>query len=113
MSEEIEMAFEEEIMMLLVQAGSARSAALSALRLAREGVFHEAEIQLAASKESVNAAHKQQTSLIGRDEGCGKIQVTLILVHAQDHLMNAMLILDLAGEIIELYRRSVTGGTHA
>lgn len=113
MPEEMDMAFEEEIMMLLVQAGSARSAALNALRLAREGDFQEAEIQLVASKDNVTAAHKQQTALIGRDEGCGKIQVTLILVHAQDHLMNAMLILDLAGEIIELYRRSVSGVKHA
>jgi PTS system cellobiose-specific IIA component len=31
--------------------------------------------------------------------------VNLITVHSQDHLMNAMVIQDLAGDMIELYRR--------
>ena len=35
-------------------------------------------------------------------EGCGKIKVNLILIHAQDHLMNAILCQDLAREIISL-----------
>ncbi|MBY4840404.1 PTS lactose/cellobiose transporter subunit IIA [Pantoea sp. DY-15] len=113
MSEIVAIEFEEEIMLLLVQAGAARSAAISALRLAREGRFDEAQQQLAAAGESISAAHQQQTALIGLDEGSGKLPVTLILVHAQDHLMNAMLIQDLAGEIIELYRRTAAGGTDA
>jgi cellobiose PTS system EIIA component len=113
MSEEVVIEFEEQIMLLLVQAGAARSAALSALRLAREGQFAAAEQQLMAAKESVNVAHQQQTALISLDEGSGKLPVTLILVHAQDHLMNAMLVQDLAGEIIELYRRTAAGGTDA
>lgn len=113
MSEERDSEFEEQIMLLLVQAGAARSAALNALRLARTGEFIAAGQQLAAARESVNAAHQQQTALIGLDEGCGKLPVTLILVHAQDHLMNAMLVQDLAGEIIELYRRTAAGETDA
>ncbi|VDZ75452.1 putative phosphotransferase system PTS, lactose /cellobiose-specific IIA subunit [Atlantibacter hermannii] len=39
------------------------------------------------------------------DEGSGKLPVNLITVHSQDHLMNAMVIQDLAGDLIELYRR--------
>lgn len=104
MPEDEVMAFEEEIMLLLVQAGAARSAALSALRLARAGQFAAAEQQLAAARESVHGAHRQQTALIGLDEGSGKLPVTLILVHAQDHLMNAMLCRELAEEIIQLRR---------
>jgi hypothetical protein len=34
--------------------------------------------------------------LIGLDEGSGKLPVNLITVHSQDHLMNAMVIQDLA-----------------
>ena len=113
MSDEVVIEFEEQIMLLLVQAGAARSAALSALRLAREGQFAAAEQQLMAAKESVKGAHQQQTSLISLEEGSGKLPVTLIWVNAQDHLMNAMLVQDLAGEIIELYRRTAAGGTDA
>ncbi|MFB4357965.1 PTS lactose/cellobiose transporter subunit IIA [Pantoea sp. BS_4] len=112
MPENDDLDLEEAIMLLLVQAGAARSAALAALRLARDNDFTAAQLQLNDSKESIRIAHKQQTALISEDGGSGKLPVTLVLVHAQDHLMNAMLIQDLASEIIELYRRSATGGSH-
>lgn len=57
---------------------------------------------MASSEAACRAAHQIQTALIGEDEGCGKITVNLILVHAQDHLMTAMLCQDLAKEIIAL-----------
>ncbi|SFT47994.1 PTS system, cellobiose-specific IIA component [Kosakonia arachidis] len=112
MTENKRLDFEDVIMLLLVQAGAARSAALTALRQAREYDFIGAQQQLSDAKESIVIAHKQQTALISEDAGSGKLPVTLVLVHAQDHLMNAMLIQDLASEIIELYRRTAPGGSH-
>ena len=35
-----------------------------------------------------------------------KATLNLITVHSQDHLMNAMVIQDLATDMIELYRRT-------
>ncbi|EKY3120717.1 PTS lactose/cellobiose transporter subunit IIA [Cronobacter turicensis] len=96
---------ESIIMELLVNAGSARSQALTALQLARKGDFDGAEKAMEESHEFVKHAHKIQTQLIGLDEGTGKLPVNLITVHSQDHLMNAMVIQDLAGDLIELYRR--------
>ena len=83
----------------------ARSAALTALQMARKGDFDEAEKAMEESREYVKHAHTIQTQLIGLDEGTGKLPVNLITVHSQDHLMNAMVIQDLAGDMIELYRR--------
>lgn len=51
---------------------------------------------MASSESACLQAHKIQTALISQDEGCGKIKVNLILIHAQDHLMNAILCRDLA-----------------
>ena len=96
---------ENVIMELLVQAGSGRSHALLALRQAREGDFVAAEKSLQDAAQAISAAHRLQTALIGFDEGSGKLPVTLIVVHAQDHLMNAMLIQDLAADMIALYQR--------
>ena len=96
---------ETTIMELLVNAGAARSAALTALQMARKGDFDEAEKAMEESREYVKHAHTIQTQLIGLDEGTGKLPVNLITVHSQDHLMNAMVIQDLAGDMIELYRR--------
>ena len=96
---------EAVIMELLVNAGAARSEALTALRFARNGEFAQAEKAMAESQEYVKQAHRIQTQLIGMDEGSGKLPVNLITVHSQDHLMNAMVIQDLATDMIELYRR--------
>ena len=99
------MELENLIMELLVHAGSARSHALAALRQARADDFDAAETSQQAARVAIGAAHRLQTELIGLDEGSGKLPVTLIVVHAQDHLMNAMVIQDLAADIIALYRR--------
>lgn len=62
---------------------------------------------MASSESACLQAHKIQTALISQDEGCGKIEVNLILIHAQDHLMNAILCQDLAREIISLRKSSM------
>jgi len=100
---------ENKVMELLVQAGSARSTLLSALREARNDNITQALSLIEEATLFISAAHKIQTELIGMDEGSGKVPVSLILVHAQDHLMNAMLIQELASDMIELYRRNPQG----
>lgn len=46
-----------------------------------------------------------QTKLIEQDAGEGRQLMTLIMVHAQDHLMNSLLARELSEEIIHLYQR--------
>ena len=92
------------IMELLVNAGSARSSALTALQQARKGDFAAAEQAMADSHEFVKHAHKIQTQLIGgrrQRQAAGEPDYRA----CRDHLMNAMVIQDLATDMIELYRR--------
>lgn len=96
---------EETVMGLIINAGMSRSLCFEALRQARAGQFAEADDLLRQAAETANAAHGVQTRLIEADEGEGKIPVTLILVHAQDHLMTAMLARELVTELIELHRK--------
>nr|WP_036645463.1 PTS lactose/cellobiose transporter subunit IIA [Pantoea sp. A4] len=96
---------ESTVMMLIIHAGEARSAAMQALQAAREANWQQADDLLQQASVASREAHKIQTSLIGADEGSGKIPVNLILVHAQDHLMNAMLCRDLVEELIYLHRQ--------
>lgn len=95
---------ESTVMELIIHAGEARSDAMEALRAARRYDWATVDAMLAAAGVAARAAHKIQTELIGADEGSGKIPVNLILVHAQDHLMNAMLCRELAEEIVGLHR---------
>ena len=109
------MDFEQTMMELLINAGEARSSAMMAIQSARQRDWSAADAALTASDAAANQAHKIQTQLIGADEGSGKLPVTLILVHAQDHLMNAMLCRDLAEEMVmlrkELFNAQAAAGT--
>lgn len=93
------------IMNLIVDAGSARSCAMDAIRLAKEGQFTEAEESLANANEELSKAHHTQTDLIQSAARGEKIEINLFMVHAQDHIMTAMLAKDLAAEIIELHKK--------
>ena len=73
--------------------------------MARNGDFESAEELLSNSKRALKDAHLVQTKLIESDAGEGKIQVSLVLVHAQDHLMNSILCLDLANELVEIHKQ--------
>ncbi|MGX9375880.1 PTS lactose/cellobiose transporter subunit IIA [Pantoea ananatis] len=95
---------ESTVIELIIQAGEARSYSMEALRAARQQNWERADSMLTAATAAAKAAHQIQTRLIGADEGSGKIPVNLIMVHAQDHLMNAMLCRELAEEIIQLRR---------
>ena len=93
------------IMELIVKSGEARTLAMEALSHARTGNFEQAENALKDSREASRLAHKMQTALIAADGGEGKVPVTLMMVHAQDHLMTSMLAQDLADEMVRLYQR--------
>ena len=94
--------YETTIMELIVHAGDARSLATQAIRSARKGNFAEAKELISQCDEAMIAAHEAQTGLI-RSELEGKpVAVTLLMVHAQDHVMNAMTVIDLAKEMISM-----------
>ncbi|MBN3080308.1 MULTISPECIES: PTS lactose/cellobiose transporter subunit IIA [Pectobacterium] len=99
------MDMESTVMELIINAGESRSCAMQALRAAKQGNWVEMDLQMKASFEASKRAHDVQTMLIGMDEGCGKVPVNLILVHAQDHIMNAMLARELIEELIDIQRQ--------
>lgn len=94
------------IMNLIVDAGSCRSYAMDAIRLAKEGKFEEADSSLEKANEEMSRAHKVQTDLIQKEaKGEEKTEINLFMVHAQDHIMTAMLARDMAKEIVELHKK--------
>ncbi|MDR1642432.1 MAG: PTS lactose/cellobiose transporter subunit IIA [Clostridiales bacterium] len=98
---------EDIIMNLVTNGGDARSKAIEAIREARAGNFAEADRLMSESRESSNAAHRFQTLLMQTemDESHPqKVEVSLLMAHGQDHLMNALTVQDLAIEVIEILR---------
>ncbi|ETI69115.1 PTS lactose/cellobiose transporter subunit IIA [Neobacillus vireti] len=96
---------ETVIFQIILHGGNGRSAAMEAIQAARKGDFEGSKDKLKESADALNEAHHIQTSLIQGEIRGEKTEISLLMVHAQDHLMNAMMVRDLAVEMVELYRR--------
>lgn len=93
---------------IISSAGAARSLVFTALEKANELDFEVARELLEESEVYLNEAHKIQFEIISQESAQElSIEVNFILVHAQDHLMTAILAKELMKEIIcnkqELY----------
>jgi PTS system cellobiose-specific IIA component len=90
---------------IIAMAGDARSKAFSALSLAKEGKFAEADDMIKQANDSSLQAHNQQTELLTREAQGKHAEVDVLLVHAQDHLMTSILAIELITELIDVYKR--------
>lgn len=93
------------IMELVVNAGEGRSYAMEALKAARNGDYEKAQALVKQSEKAIQNAHKSQIDIISKEAGGEHFPVSLLMVHAQDHVMNAMTVLDLAKEMILMYKK--------
>jgi PTS system cellobiose-specific IIA component len=99
------MNLEEIIMGLIVNGGNARSKAMEAIQYAKEGNIAEAKVLIEKANEDLGKAHEAQTELIQTEAGGTPIDLSILMIHAQDHLMNAMTVKDLANEFIDMYEK--------
>jgi PTS system cellobiose-specific IIA component len=99
----------EDIQMLAFQiilhAGNARSSSMEAIALAKNYDFVGAREKIEEAAVEFTEAHHHQTKLL-TDEANGEVNtITVILIHAQDHLMTAMTVKELANEMIDMYEK--------
>lgn len=95
----------EAVMGLIVYGGNAKSDAMEAIVAAKTGDFELADQKIADAEASLVQAHHSQTGMLTQEAQGEHVEVTLLTVHSQDHLMTAIAFTDLAKEIIDLYRR--------
>lgn len=88
---------------LIAVAGDARSEAMHGIQLAKKGELEEARLVIKNAEERLLQAHQLQTDLIQQEASGNKVDVNIILVHSQDHLTSAILTIDLAKEMVDLY----------
>ena len=98
------MNIEAEAMQLITNAGESRSLSFEALKAARIGNYEVAKDKLDQANDKALAAHKIQTKLITKEADGEDIELGLLMVHAQDHLMTSMLAKDLILELLEMYQ---------
>jgi len=95
----------EVVMTLIMHGGDARSSAMEAIHAARDNDFEQAQKKLDGADASIKQAHEVQTAMLAKEASGENVEISLLLIHAEDHLMNAMTYRDLAEEMIELYKR--------
>ncbi|WDV95209.1 PTS lactose/cellobiose transporter subunit IIA [Brevibacillus parabrevis] len=91
------------IFQLILHGGNARSLAMEAIALAKNKDMAGAQDALKRAGEELSRAHHHQTTFIQKEIAGEKPEISMLLIHAQDHLMNAMTIKDLASEFVEMY----------
>ena len=103
------MATKQEISMIgfeiVAYAGDARTDLIAAIDAARNGNFEKAEELHVSAKEELIDAHDTQTKLLSQEAGGSEMDVTFIMVHAQDTLMTTMLMEQQARFFIDEYKR--------
>ncbi|WP_448217809.1 PTS lactose/cellobiose transporter subunit IIA [Endozoicomonas sp. 2B-B] len=99
------MDLESAVMEIIVSSGQARNCAFEALSKAKAGNYEGAEEIMAHAREAAKVAHRIHTQLLEEDQGEGKTPMTLVMVHAQDHLMTSMLAREMVQELITLHKK--------
>ena len=94
----------EVAMEIIIHAGDARERGSLALKHAKKFELDQAELCMKEAKELIIKAHKAQTDVIQKEAGGASYQVNFIFIHAQDTLMTIKSELNMAGELIDMYK---------
>ncbi|KGH65293.1 PTS cellobiose transporter subunit IIA [Oenococcus oeni] len=93
------------IMSLIINGGNAKGSAFQAIHAAKDGHFTTADQKLKEADSYLSEAHNAQTDMLTKEANGDHAKMSLLMVHAQDHVMTAITFRDLAGEIVDLYKQ--------
>lgn len=88
---------------MIAYSGEAADYYMQALHARNENNNSKIEELLKKGDESLHKAHTQQMDLIVKEANADDVPYSLVMVHAQDHLMNAIIIKNLVVELLHVY----------
>ena len=89
---------------IISYAGDSFSKMREALSEAKLGNFQKADELMSSAKKTLTEAHNAHTEVITLEAQGEKSEYSVLLAHAQDTLMNAILAEKILEEFIELYK---------
>jgi len=94
----------EDAMTLILHAGNARSIVIEAMNMYVEDQdYKQAAQKIVEAQEEIGKAHQIQTDLLFEEmQGKELDRIGILMIHAQDHFMNAMTVCDLAKLMIDM-----------
>lgn len=90
---------------LILHSGDARNNVHEAMDAMKVADWATADAKLAEAEESLRQAHQAQTELLQEFSRGTKIEIQIIMVHAQDHLMTTMTLKEVAVELMDVYKK--------
>lgn len=89
---------------LVAHAGEASACFYEAITCAKRGSYEEANEKLELGDKAIVEAHEAQTDLLRAEVAGEDIAFSILLMHAQDHLMTTALLGRMAREFISVYK---------
>ena len=88
-------------MEIVAYSGGARTKYLDALDAIMDGDYDKGAALVKEGDDLILNAHNQQTELISKEAAGEDIEIGFLTVHAQDHLMTAMLLSDIDKRLLK------------
>lgn len=88
---------------IISYSGMARALVHEAMDAMRQGDFALADEKMDEADKQLVEAHKAQTDLLHQFANGVEIEIQIIMVHAQDHLMTTMTLKEMAEEMKKVY----------
>ncbi len=101
------MKLEDAAFKIISAAGDGKAQVAEALKEARSGNFGKAEECLKKADAKIMEAHAMQTEEFLKKEAAGEIkeQLSVIVSHAQDYVMTALVMKEMAEEMVHIYEQ--------
>ncbi|MDR0125134.1 MULTISPECIES: PTS lactose/cellobiose transporter subunit IIA [Bacillus] len=96
---------EEQIsFQLILHSGNARSKIIQSLKVFRNNQTEEAFELFKQAEDDLSQAHEIHFQMIQKEAGGEKTNFSLLLMHAEDHLMSTMTMKELVGELLLIFQ---------
>lgn len=92
-------------MTLIMYGGEAKSCAIEAIAAAKKQDFERAQERLSQAQKALLQAHHAQAEMLSKEAQGEETELSLFMVHGQDHLMTSIAFVDLAKEIVDLHKK--------
>lgn len=90
---------------IISNVGMAKSLAMESLREVRKGNYELSEEKMKEAENFLIEGHHAHAELIQKEAAGEKLEFSLLILHAEDQMMSAETIKELAKEMIAMYKK--------
>lgn len=90
---------------IIANVGEAKSSLFQAMKASREERFEEAEVLINTAEESLLKAHGFHMEMLQNETEENPVNVTLLLMHAEDQMMTTEMLKDVTKELLLTHKK--------